>query len=216
MQVCRDGALALCKWFALMLAGLAAQTALAANNQSAAAFKPVEIGVSWSNFQEERWKRDEAAIKHALAMEGAEYVGMDAQASNEKQMKDIDALLARGVKAIIVLAWDAEAILPAVRRALAKGVPVIAYDRLIQDKDVFYITFDNVEVGRIQAREVLKKSRPATMCSSRAPLPIRMPICSMRDRPKCCPTPLARGKSGTSPLPTPTAGNRKRRRPTCG
>lgn len=161
MRVFRGAALVLSKWCAVVLAGLVTQVALAvpvSNNQ--AAFKPVEIGVSWSNFQEERWKRDEAAIKHALAMEGVEYVGMDAQASNEKQMKDIDALLARGVKAIIVLAWDAEAILPAVRRALAKGVPVIAYDRLIQDKDVFYITFDNVEVGRIQAREVLKK-KPA-------------------------------------------------------
>ncbi|HEX7649922.1 MAG TPA: substrate-binding domain-containing protein, partial [Noviherbaspirillum sp.] len=158
MQICRGAALALCKWCAVVLAGLLSQAALAASSH--AAFKPVEIGVSWSNFQEERWKRDEAAIKHALAMEGVEYVGMDAQASNEKQMKDIDALVARGVKAIIVLAWDAEAILPAVRRALDKGVPVIAYDRLIQDKDVFYITFDNIEVGRIQAREVLKQ-KPA-------------------------------------------------------
>jgi D-xylose transport system substrate-binding protein len=33
---------------------------------------------------------------------------------------------------------------------------VIAYDRLIQEKDVFYITFNNVEVGRMQAREVFK------------------------------------------------------------
>ncbi len=33
--------------------------------------------------------------------------------------------------------------------------PVIAYDRLIEDPNAFYITFDNVEVGRMQAREVL-------------------------------------------------------------
>lgn len=157
MQVCRRAALVpLWKCVALIVLGLLAQAALCENRQ-AASWKPVQIGVSWSNFQEERWKRDEAAIKHALAKVGVDYVGMDAQASNEKQMKDIDALVERGVKAIIVLAWDAEAILPAVRRAHEKGVPVIAYDRLIQDKDVFYITFDNVEVGRIQAREVLRK-----------------------------------------------------------
>jgi D-xylose transport system substrate-binding protein len=47
-------------------------------------------------------------------------------------------------------------VLPAVARAKAEGIPVIAYDRLIQDKNVFYLTFDNVEVGRMQAREVLK------------------------------------------------------------
>jgi D-xylose transport system substrate-binding protein len=45
-------------------------------------------------------------------------------------------------------------------RAKAEGISVIAYDRLIQDKDVFYLTFDNVEVGRMQAQGVLKK-KPA-------------------------------------------------------
>ena len=71
------------------------------------------VGVSWSNFQEERWKRDEAAIKQVLAKYGADYISADAEASNDKQMRDIDALVARGAKAIIVLAWDADAVLPA-------------------------------------------------------------------------------------------------------
>ncbi|HEX2019763.1 MAG TPA: D-xylose ABC transporter substrate-binding protein, partial [Aurantimonas sp.] len=33
---------------------------------SAAAQEGKTVGVSWSNFQEERWKTDEAAIKEAL------------------------------------------------------------------------------------------------------------------------------------------------------
>jgi D-xylose transport system substrate-binding protein len=37
-----------------------------------------------------------------------------------------------------------------------EGIPVVGYDRLIETKDAFYITFDNKEVGRIQAREVFK------------------------------------------------------------
>ena len=115
------------------------------------------VGVSWSNFQEERWKRDEAAITKVLAKYGAEYISADAEASNDKQMRDIDTLVARGAKAIIVLAWDADAILPAIERAKQHGVAIIAYDRLIQSRNVFYITFDNVEVGRIQAREILKR-----------------------------------------------------------
>ena len=119
--------------------------------------KTLIVGVSWSNFQEERWKRDESAIKQVLAKYGADYISADAEASNDKQMRDIDALVARGAKAIIVLAWDADAILPAIEKANAQGVSIIAYDRMIQSKDVFYITFDNVEVGRIQAREILKR-----------------------------------------------------------
>jgi D-xylose transport system substrate-binding protein len=114
------------------------------------------IGVSWSNFQEERWKTDEAAIKAAIAAGGGSYVSADAQSSAAKQLADIEALIARGAKALIVLAQDANAIRPAIEKALNEGIPVIGYDRLIEMKDVLYITFDNKEVGRIQAREVFK------------------------------------------------------------
>jgi len=114
------------------------------------------VGVSWSNFQEERWQTDEAAIKAAIAAGGGSYVSADAQSSAAKQLTDIEGLLARGAKALIVLAQDANAIRPAVEKALNEGIPVIGYDRLIEMKDVLYITFDNKEVGRIQAREVFK------------------------------------------------------------
>jgi D-xylose transport system substrate-binding protein len=124
--------------------------------QSAAWAKDLVVGVSWSNFQEERWKRDEAAIKAALTKAGAKYISADAQGSNEKQLADVESLITRGANALIVLAYDADAILPAIQKAKAENIPVVAYDRLIQDKDVFYLTFDNVEVGRMQAREILK------------------------------------------------------------
>ena len=114
------------------------------------------VGVSWSNFQEERWKTDEAAIKAAIAAGGGTYVSADAQSSPAKQLTDIESLIARGAKAIIVLAQDANAIRPAIEKALNEGIPVIGYDRLIENKDVLYISFDNKEVGRIQAREVFK------------------------------------------------------------
>jgi len=116
--------------------------------------RPILVGVSWANFQEERWRRDEAAIKEQLARMGAQYVSTDAQSSAEKQLNDIDSLIARGVNALIILAWDKDAILPAVQKARAAGIPVVAYDRLIADPYAFYISFDNVEVGRQQARAV--------------------------------------------------------------
>src|SRR5207247_2103553 len=48
------------------------------------------------------------------------------------------------------------AIKPSVAAAISRGIPVVAYDRLIEDPGVFYVTFDNVEVGRMQAREIFK------------------------------------------------------------
>ena len=112
------------------------------------------VGVSWSNFQEERWKTDERAIKEQLAKLGATYVSADAGGSPEKQLADIDGLIAKGAKALIILAMDKDAIVPALAKAKAKNIPVVAYDRLIEAPGVFYITFDNKEVGRMQARAV--------------------------------------------------------------
>jgi D-xylose transport system substrate-binding protein len=112
------------------------------------------VGVSWSNFQEERWKTDEAAIKAAIAAAGGKYISADAQSSAQKQFADIESLIAQGANALIVLAQDSSAITPAVQKALDEGIPVVGYDRLIENPNAFYITFDNKEVGRMQARAV--------------------------------------------------------------
>lgn len=114
----------------------------------------ITVGVSWSNFQEERWKTDEAAIVAALEAAGATYISADAQSSSAKQLSDVESLIAQGADALIILAQDAAAIGPAVDAADAEGIPVVAYDRLIEDDRAFYLTFDNVEVGRMQARAV--------------------------------------------------------------
>lgn len=131
-------------------------TAMALSLAAAGAWAQVTVGVSWSNFQEERWKTDEAAIKTQLEKLGAKYISADAAGSPEKQLADIDGLMAKGAKVLIVLAMDKDAILPAVNKATKQKVPVIAYDRLIEAPGVFYITFDNKEVGRMQARAVFQ------------------------------------------------------------
>ncbi len=112
------------------------------------------VGVSWSNFQEERWKTDEAAIRAELDRLGAEYISADAQSSAAKQLTDVESLITQGADALIILAQDSDAIGPAVTRAVNEGIPVVGYDRLIENPDAFYLTFDNKEVGRMQARAV--------------------------------------------------------------
>lgn len=129
---------------------------VAAALMGTAAYADMKVGVSWSNFQEERWKTDEAAIVGALDAAGAEYISADAQASSAKQLTDIENLIAQGVDALIILAQDASAVGPAVQAAADEGIPVIAYDRLIEDERAYYLTFDNVEVGRMQARAVFE------------------------------------------------------------
>ncbi|WP_346893405.1 D-xylose ABC transporter substrate-binding protein [uncultured Roseibium sp.] len=129
---------------------------MSASALSAAHAADIVVGVSWSNFQEERWKTDEAAIKGALEAAGAKYISADAQSSSAKQLSDVEALIAQGATALIILAQDSQAIGPAVQAAADEGIPVVGYDRLIEDPRAFYLTFDNVEVGRMQARAVYK------------------------------------------------------------
>jgi D-xylose transport system substrate-binding protein len=135
---------------ALVLAVLAT-----AGFSNAALAEGMKIGVSWASFQEERWKIDEAAMVAAIEAAGNEYVSADAQSSSEKQLADIEALIAQGVDALVINAWDKDAIGPAIELAAAEGIPVVGYDRLIEDARTFYLTFDNVGVGRIIAENVL-------------------------------------------------------------
>lgn len=139
-----------------MMKTIAAAVALAAGFAAPTLAQDLTVGVSWSNFQEERWKTDEAAIVAALEAAGATYISADAQSSASKQLSDVESLIAQGANALIILAQDSSAIGPAVQQAADEGIAVVAYDRLIEDSRAFYLTFDNVEVGRMQARAVLE------------------------------------------------------------
>jgi D-xylose transport system substrate-binding protein len=115
------------------------------------------VGVSWNNFQEERWgKFDEPALKAAIEAGGGTYISNDAKSSAETQASNIENLISQGAKVVVVLAQDGTAIKPAVASAISNGVPVIAYDRLIEDPQALYITFDNKLVGKMQAEALLK------------------------------------------------------------
>lgn len=137
-------------WAGLGVLALAAG-ALIVPGSAAAQDGPV-IGVSWNNYNEERWLNwDEPAIKAAVEAAGGTYLPTDAKSSAEQQLNDIDQLITGGAKALIILAQDKTAILPAIQKAASEGIPVIAYDRIIEDPSVLYMTFDNVGVGKAMA-----------------------------------------------------------------
>ncbi|HEY7565255.1 MAG TPA: substrate-binding domain-containing protein [Acidimicrobiia bacterium] len=135
--------------------GGGATTTAAPGTTAAAGDDEIIVGVSWNNYNEERWaKSDEPAIQAALDAAGASYISADAGSSAEQQLADVENLIAQGADVLIILAQDGTAILPAVASALEQGIPVIAYDRLIEDPGALYITFDNVGVGRLQAEVI--------------------------------------------------------------
>jgi D-xylose transport system substrate-binding protein len=114
------------------------------------------VGVSWNNFQEPRWAAfDEPALKGAIEAGGGTYVSNDAKSSAETQASNVENLISQGANVIVILAQDGTAIKPSVTSALSQGIPVIAYDRLIEDPGVLYATFDNKGVGKIMAETLL-------------------------------------------------------------
>ncbi len=116
------------------------------------------VGVSWNNFQQPRWAAPTSrASRGPSRPAAATYIDADANLSNEQQLTDVDTLISKGAKVLIVLAQDTKAILPALQKANDAGIPVIAYDRLIEDPSVLYITFDNVGVGKAEAEAILAK-----------------------------------------------------------
>jgi D-xylose transport system substrate-binding protein len=113
------------------------------------------VGMSWNNYNEERWaKHDEPAMKAAIEAGGCEYISSDAGSSEEQQITDVEKLISDGANVVIILAQNTQAIKPAVEAATAEGIPVIAYDRLIEDANTFYVSFDNVLVGKLMAEVI--------------------------------------------------------------
>ena len=136
--------------------GTSAAPASAAPASAAAA--DCVVGVSWNNFQQPRWAaHDEPNLKKTVEAGGGKYISADANLSAEQQLTDVDTLISQGAKVLILLAQDNKAILPALKKASDAGVPVIAYDRLIEDPHILYITFDNVLVGKAEADAIIKK-----------------------------------------------------------
>jgi D-xylose transport system substrate-binding protein len=116
------------------------------------------VGVSWNNYQQPRWAaHDQPNIKKTVEDAGGTYLDADANLSDEQQLTDVDTLISKGANVLILLAQNQQSILPAVQKAKDEGIPVIAYDRLIEDDSILYITFDNVAVGEAEAKAILEK-----------------------------------------------------------
>ncbi len=142
---------------AILVAACGSSSSSPAASDGGAAAVDCTVGVSWNNYQEERWaKWDEPALKAAIEAGGGKYINNDAKSSAETQASNVENLISQGAKVVIVLAQDGTAIKPAVTSAISNGVPVIAYDRLIEDPGALYITFDNKLVGKLEAEALLK------------------------------------------------------------
>ena len=115
------------------------------------------IGVSMPTQTSERWIADGEAVKAGL--EDLGYT-VDLQFANDDiptQSQQVDGMIIDGAKVLIIAAIDGTALTSQLEAAAAAGIKVIAYDRLIRDSANvdFYVTFDNYDVGVLQATSLL-------------------------------------------------------------
>jgi D-xylose transport system substrate-binding protein len=117
---------------------------------------PVVIGFSLGTTREERWLTDrDLFIKKAQEL-GATVNSVASDYDVDTQISQIENLISQGVKAIVVVPADSEKIAPVIAKANQAGVKIIAYDRLIKNsKPDFYVSFDSVKVGVLEAQSVL-------------------------------------------------------------
>jgi D-xylose transport system substrate-binding protein len=139
---------------------IASTALLACNKKTPSSSDPVRplIGFSLADLKEERWRRDRDFFTARAESLGVGVVVQDAAGDPNAQLRQCDALLAKGVKVLVVVPKNADAARPIVLNAHARGVKVISYDRLIGDAPVdLYLSFDNEKVGEIQAQAIVSR-----------------------------------------------------------
>jgi D-xylose transport system substrate-binding protein len=127
-----------------------------ASGQAMADAKNPKIGFSIDDLRVERWARDRDYFTAAATQLGAKVFVQSADASEQKQIAQIENLIARGVDVLVIVPYNATVLNNAVREAKKAGIKVVSYDRLILNSDIdAYISFDNKAVGEMQARAVV-------------------------------------------------------------
>jgi putative multiple sugar transport system substrate-binding protein len=116
------------------------------------------VGVAMPTKTSERWVDDGNNVQSQLEKLGYK---VDLQYANDKvqdQISQIESMLNKGAKALIIASIDGTALTQVLKTAADDDVKIIAYDRLIngtEDVD-YYTTFDNQQVGVLQGNSLLQ------------------------------------------------------------
>src|ERR1700744_4535808 len=114
-----------------------------------------EIGFCIDDLRVERWSRDRDYFTAAAEQLGTKVYVQSADASEARQISQIENLISRGVDVIVIVPFNSKTLGNVVEEAHKAGIKVVSYDRLILDADVdAYISFDNEKFGELQAQGV--------------------------------------------------------------
>ncbi|AZR72185.1 D-xylose ABC transporter substrate-binding protein [Anoxybacter fermentans] len=141
------------------LVGLVLTLMLVAVNMGVLAKKDqIVIGLSMDNLRLERWQHDrDIFIKRAEEL-GAKVLVQSANSDDMLQLSQAENLITQGIDVLVIVPHNGKVMGSIVEEAHRNGVKVLAYDRLLMDCEVdYYISFDNVKVGELQAQYLVNK-----------------------------------------------------------
>lgn len=113
--------------------------------------KKLTIGVSLPTQREIKWVRDKEAMEIQAEKRGITLIIENADTDVAKQASQVEELLSQNIDILILAPTDSVAAIAMTNKAHQAGVPVIAYDRFIENSDL-YVAFDNIRIGQIQGR----------------------------------------------------------------
>lgn len=115
-----------------------------------------KVGISMPTQSLERWNRDGSYLDEQFKSAGYETILTYSDNDTNRQVNDIQNMIAEDVDLLVVAAIDGEALNTVMNEAGDAGIPVIAYDRLIMnDNASYYVSFDNYTVGTLQGQYVV-------------------------------------------------------------
>ena len=114
----------------------------------------VDVGIVLPTKDEPRWLQDQDKFKSVIGETDYSVEVLFSQGSSANEKTNVETLISKGMKVLIICAHDAAAAAASVEEAKKAGVTVIAYDRLITDTDAvdYYVTFDSVAVGEAMGK----------------------------------------------------------------
>ena len=119
---------------------------------------PVRIGFSMDTLKEERWARDKALVEQRAREVGATIDVQVANGDDAVQTKQCENLLTKGIDVLIVVPHNGEIASSIVEMAHRRGVPVIAYDRMIRNAAVdLHLAHGQEKIGELQAAYALER-----------------------------------------------------------
>ena len=140
------------------------------------------VGISMPTKSLERWNRDGSYLQEQF--EAAGYKVLLTYSDNDavQQNNDIANMIADGVDLLIITAIDSATLSQTLADAADAGIPVIAYDRLIENAEVaYYVSFDNYTPSMSLTLLIsrTRATRPTTSSSPPATPPTPMPVTSL-------------------------------------